>query len=320
MTTIIVGAGLAGLVAARRLSDAGHQVMLLDKGRSPGGRLATRRLDTPMGTARLDHGAQFFTVRDPGFADLVDQWQRAGWVREWCRGFGDGDGHPRYVGATGMNAWAKGLAQGLDVRCDQLVFAIRRAAHGGGWSVALDDGRHLEASAVIVTTPLPQAFSLLVTADITLPDALMRTDYDRTLGLLMALDRPGLVPTPGGVQNPHPDVAFVGDNAAKGISDIPAITLHASAAWSLAHWDLDPQVVEQGLHTLAEPWVGDAVVVAHQVKRWRFATPQTLWPDPYWRSDDGPAPLVLAGDAFAGPRVEGAAMSGWAAAGALLRV
>lgn len=318
MTTVVVGAGLAGLVAARRLTDAGHEVVLFDKGRTPGGRLATRRLETPGGTARFDHGAQFFTVRHPRFAELVDQWQQAGWVREWCRGFVGGDGHPRYVGVGGMNGWAKGLAQGLDVRCSQLVFAIRPSMLGSGWSVALDDGRHVDASAVIVTTPLPQAFSLLVTAEVTLPEALMRTEYDRTLGLLMALDRPSLVPSPGGVQNPHPDVAFVGDNVAKGISDVPAITLHASPTWSLAHWDHDPAVVEQGLRSLAEPWLGDAVVVADQVKRWRFATPQTLWPEPYWSSDSGTGPLLLAGDAFAGPRVEGAAMSGWSAAGALL--
>ena len=59
MRVAIVGAGLAGLMAGRTLAEAGHEVVLLDKGRSPGGRLATRRI----GEATLDHGAQFFTVR-----------------------------------------------------------------------------------------------------------------------------------------------------------------------------------------------------------------------------------------------------------------
>jgi renalase len=318
MTTVIVGAGLAGLTAARRLLEQGRSVLVLDKGRSPGGRLATRRLETALGTARLDHGAQFFTVRDDRFAHMVASWQASKWVHRWCDGFGDGDGHPRYVGTGGMNALAKNLAQGIDVRCEQLVFAIRPSSQGAGWSVALDDGSHVEADSVIVTAPLPQAFSLLVTAGITLPDTLMRTDYDRTLGLLMALDRPGAVPAPGGLQQPSPDVAFVGDNQAKGISERPALTLHASAAWSLAHWDTDPADIEAGLTALAQPWLGGATVLAQQVKRWRFATPQSLWPDPCWVSDEGTAPLVLAGDAFAGPRVEGATMSGWSAAEALL--
>lgn len=320
MTCVVVGAGLAGLVAARRLTDAGRQVVVLDKGRSPGGRLATRRLDTPRGVARLDHGAQFFTVRDARFRDLVDGWQAQGWVHEWCRGFGDTDGHSRYAATGGMNALAKQLADGLDVRCDVLVFAIRPGSDTHAWSVHLDDGTFVPADSVIVTAPLPQAFSLLVTAEVTLPETLMRTDYDRTLGLLMALDGPSAVPAPGGVQQPCDDVAFVADNHAKGISDVPALTLHASPAWSLAHWDADPVEVEAALGVLARPWLGDAKVVAQQVKRWRFATPQTLWPEACWQTDEGKGPLVLAGDAFAGPRMEGAAMSGWAAAEALLNV
>lgn len=317
MTTVIVGAGLAGLVAARRLTDAGREVILLDKGRSPGGRLATRRLDVPGGTARLDHGAQFFTVRQEPFARLVQEWEGQGWVYEWCRGFSHADGHVRYAGTGGMNALAKRLADGFDVRCGVLVFAIR-PGEGATWSVGIDDGTAVEAESVIITTPLPQAFSLLVTAGITLPETLMRTDYDRTLGLLMALDRPGAVPSPGGVQNPSSEIAFVADNHVKGISDVPALTLHASPEWSLAHWDDPADEVEASLTALAQPWLGDATVLSQQVKRWRFATPQSLWPQPCWRSDEGAAPLVLAGDAFAGPRVEGAAMSGWAAAGSLL--
>ena len=92
MRVAVVGAGLSGLVAATTLAAGGHDVVVLDKGRSPGGRLATRRI----AGATLDHGAQFFTVRDDRFAALVQAWSDAGVVVEWCRGFGpEPDGHPR---------------------------------------------------------------------------------------------------------------------------------------------------------------------------------------------------------------------------------
>ena len=70
MRVVVVGAGLAGLVAARALADD-HEVVVFDKGRSVGGRLATRRI----GAARLDHGAQFFTVRGDDFRRQVDDWE-----------------------------------------------------------------------------------------------------------------------------------------------------------------------------------------------------------------------------------------------------
>src|SRR4051812_5903801 len=67
---LIVGAGLAGLMAGHVLADAGKRVVLLDKGRSVGGRMATRRI----GGGLADHGAQFFTVRDPEFGKFVERW------------------------------------------------------------------------------------------------------------------------------------------------------------------------------------------------------------------------------------------------------
>ena len=51
-----------------------------------------------------------------------------------------------------------------------------------------------------------------------------------------------------------------------------------------------------------------------QIKRWRFATPRTVWPEPCLVVEGSNATLILAGDAFAGPRVEGAVLSGRAAA------
>lgn len=324
MHVVVVGAGLAGLSAAGALSEAGHSVTVFDKGPGPGGRMATRRI----GAATFDHGAQFFTARDPEFVALVAQWQRSGLVAEWCRGFTDPpDGHPRYMVHGGMNALAKHLASAIDVRCNSLVFGVHRtpsgpgvhrtlAASGTGWSVQLDDDSTHPADALVMTCPTAQTFSLVLSADVVLPEALWRTDYDRTIALLAVLDRPGAVPAPGGVQGAE-GFTFIGDNYAKGISAVPAITFHADPDWSAAQWDEPADETHQILLAAARPWLGDAEVIDSQVKRWRFATPRAIWPERCWRSDDA-APLVVAGDAFAGPRVEGAVLSGLAAARSLL--
>ena len=315
MRVAIVGAGLSGLVAGRRLVEGGVDVTLVDKGRAPGGRLATRRI----GDATLDHGAQFFTVRTPAFRRRVDDWIDRGLVSIWSHGFDTGDGHARYVAVNGMNSLAKDLAVGLDVRCSTMAFAIRPAEAGVAaqpWQVVIDDGSTVDCDAVIVTTPLPQAFSLLVDSGVDLDEAVIRTDYDRTIALLATLDGAAAIPAPGGVQAPNPDVAFVADNHAKGVSAAPAITLHASASWSEQHWDDDLDDLRALLLELSGSWIGDASIVEAQVKKWRFATPRSPWPDPCWVAPGGT--IVLAGDAFDGPRVEAAHNSGLAAAHALI--
>ena len=307
---LVVGAGLSGLVAARTLVDAGQNVTVFDKGRSVGGRLATRR----MGSAVLDHGAQFFTVRSDEFGAMVDNWVDDNVAHEWCRGFSGDDGHARYVGSRGMTGIAKHLARDLDVRTSHLAFSLEHTATG--WTLVTDDGARHDADAVVLTAPLPQSFSLMFSAGLEMPDGLRTIDYDRTLGLLAVVDsgRHGIAP-PGGVQDPDHVFSFIADNRAKGVSDVHALTFHANPAWSLEHFDLDTDDIHARLLDAAAAWIGDATLLESQPKKWRFATPQRTWPDPCWVHQSGT--LVLAGDAFAGPRMEGAALSGLAAARAL---
>lgn len=308
---VVVGAGISGLLAARRLADAGMKVVVLDKGRSVGGRLATRRI----AGAVLDHGAQFFTVRDAAFAEVVAGWTNDGVARVWCHGFGEADGHPRHAGSAGMNAVAKHVAAGLDVRCDTLVFSVEGEA--GRWHVLDDAGTRFVASAILVTCPLPQSASLLHSSGVEIPRELAACDYDRTVGLLAVVD--GLDPvldTPGGLQDPDDTFSFIGDNRAKGISPVPAVTFHANAAWSLAHFDRTTEELERMLTEAARPHLGGRNIAQCQVKKWRFATPRTVWPERHWA--DATGTVLLAGDAFAGPKVEGAALSGLSAAAALV--
>lgn len=314
MRIAVVGAGLSGLVAARRLA-AEHEVVVLDKGRSVGGRLATRRI----GDAVLDHGAQFFTVRGDDFRAQVDDWRGRGLVHVWCHGFSPGgDGYPRYVGSAGMNSLAKDLARGLDCRPNHLVFTLRRLEDG--WEVVIDDATVVAADAVLLTAPVAQSWALLAQSEeVAVPEELFRREYHRTIGLLTVLDRPSAVPEPGGVQLDPADAAspfgFVGDNQAKGISPVPAVTFHATQPWSLEHWDDDTESLRAALLERAAPFLGEAEVVAAQVKKWRFAGPRQPWPDACWVDEEHR--VALAGDLFAGPKVEGAFDSGVAAATAL---
>ena len=98
-----------------------------------------------------------------------------------------------------------------------------------------------------MTCPLPQSYSLLVSASVELPAQLVRMEYDRTIALLVTLDGASAVGEPGGLQNPTDTLSFVSDNRRKGISATDALTIHANATWSESHWNDDHTSLELSL-------------------------------------------------------------------------
>jgi len=318
---MVIGAGMAGLLAARRLQDAGLDVKVLEKARGVGGRMTVRR--SAAGT--WDHGAQYFTARETVFRELAGQWLRQGLLREWGDGFSDAAGQPvgaverRYCGRHGMNEVAKHLAQGLTVTTSWPVWAIGPA--DGGWRVVSDVGREWFAGALLVTAPVPQALALLDQGEIPVTgvqrEQLASLTYRKCLTLLLALDSPGRLPHPGGLFGPGEPIEWLADNRRKGISDDGhAVTIHAGPGFSVRHWDDPPEEICRLLTAAASPWLG-ADIQSFQLHRWRYSQPLVVYPERFFRVD-APAPLLLAGDAFGGPRVEGAALSGLAAADELL--
>jgi renalase len=312
---LVIGAGMAGLIAAAELQRAGHRVLVLDKGRGVGGRLASRRIDG----ATFDHGAQFITARDPRFAALLEQCRQTGAAEEWCLGFAGGaDGHARWRGKPAMSAVAKHLALGLDLHLEMPVVALRRA--DDCWRAETTTGRTFTTGAVVLTPPVPQSLAMLDAGGIVLAPE-MRTrlaaiEYARCLAVMAVLDGPSRIPPPGGLAPADGPIAWIADNALKGISAEPAVTIHATHAFSLKHWERDPQESGRALLDAAAPWLG-AGIRTFQVHGWRYSKPMQVDEEPCVVVSQSP-PLVLAGDAFAGPRVEGAALSGWAAAEAIL--
>ncbi len=318
----IIGAGLSGLTAARVLTDAGRHVSIIDKGRGVGGRLATRRIDD----ATFDHGAQFFTVRGDDFREVIEQAIADGVVAVWCHGFDNDDGYPRYYCPQGMSGLAKWLTSDLRERGVHIGTATRAAhieATTDAWRLPLVDGGERLTRSLIVTAPVPQTLQLLddgaVSLSAEVSEQLGQITYKPTFALLVRLDAPSAVQPPGGIQRTEDDLfTFIADNHLKGVSATPALTFHVNGPVSTSRWDDKPADIIADLLVEAAPWIGDATVVDTQLQKWKFAGPYTPHPDRHLVVTTSPGPLVLAGDAFGGPKVEGAFNSGMSAGQALL--
>jgi len=307
--TLVIGAGIAGLLLARQLQDAGQAVRVLEKSRGFGGRLATKSV----GAAAFDSGAQFITATDPRFAALATAWRDAGHVAPWP----DGPAR-RLIGRPTMNALARTLAGGLDIRREAKVLAVRR--EDGGWSVDLEAQGSLRARTLVLTAPAPQSLGLLAAGGVSLPDQLAaelgRLQYHPCLALLLALAGPSAVP-PGGVAFDEGPVRWIADNTRKGVSPgAPgAVTVHLGRAFSAEHYPESEATLLPRILPMIDALLGSPVVHA-TLHRWKFSEPANRFPEPcVWLTD---LRLGFAGDAFGGPKVEGAALSALELAGRML--
>ncbi|NNF08780.1 MAG: NAD(P)-binding protein [Acidimicrobiia bacterium] len=311
---LIVGAGMAGLTAARELAGNGVKTVVLDKGRAVGGRMATRRI----GDARFDHGAQHFGMRDSAFRRAATDWMGIGLLREWYHA-PDRDGVPnvRHSAVGGMRRIAELLADGLDVR---LATDVTSIGHADGTFVAgTATGPVADGQAIIVTTPVPQMLGLLDRGDLKPPpdlhEALESVAYNACLAVMARLA--GVAGLPDGHLTPDDSpIAWIGDNEHKGTSPVPAVTIHSTPAFAADHLDEDPASWVPVLCDAAAPLLASPISETRG-HRWRYAEPQRTFDTGAFMYEAG-GPVVLAGEVFAGARIEGAFLSGRRAARALL--
>jgi predicted NAD/FAD-dependent oxidoreductase len=223
----IIGAGMAGLACAEGLAGQGHEVILLDKGRGPGGRMSTRRMATPAGEAQFDHGAQFFTVRDPGFVHRVEAWIAQGVAAPWPAA-----GPEAFVGVPGMNAPIRQMAQGQAVSWSHQVSRIE--ALGSGYRLHLEGSGPVEVEALVVATPAEQAAVLLDTLAPDLAARAAATVADPCWTTMLAFAEP--VAVAQDCWRSEGEIGWAARNSSKpGRDAAEAWVVQASPAWSRAH-------------------------------------------------------------------------------------
>ena len=307
MEIAIIGAGIAGLAAAKRLHEAGATCTVFEKSRGLGGRMATRRVDA----LEFDHGAQYFTARGARFRSCLADWQSQGVTAEWLPG--------KWVGTPGMTAPAHSLAEGLRVIREHRVTGL--AGGPGDWRLVSNDAPAspigaASFDAVIMAIPAPQVAPLAASAGIRF-DELERVRYAPCLTLMLAfeqlagLSEPSLHPSEG-------PIAWIARNDSKPDRSgaLATLVVHATPAWSSAHFEDADESLAQALLQALRAFIGDAEPAFRMVHRWRYARVEQAAGVPFlWN----PGQQVGAcGDWTGGPRVESAFDSGEALAAALI--
>ncbi|MCC4248471.1 NAD(P)/FAD-dependent oxidoreductase [Microbacterium testaceum] len=298
----VVGGGISGLACARAVRDAGGSARVLDRGRRPGGRLASRTIDG----RPVDLGASYFVVGDDRrFARVVADWEARGIARSWTDTFSaiDADGIEtrktgpmRWSAPAGLRSLALDLADGLDLESGRTV------EHAAPFRV---DGR--DAGEVVLAMPEPQARRLA--------DGIPVSPQEWEPVIAVALrweERRWPVDLHGAFINGDPDVAFLADDGDRRGDGAPVLVVHTTGERAARHLD-DPDAAIAPVTAAARRLLRiDVEPIAAHAHRWTFARPVRTTGEPFFRSPG----LSVCGDAWG----ESAAVrTAWASGDALGR-
>ena len=293
----VVGAGIAGAACAAALARSGLEVSLLERGRAPGGRLASPELHG----RHTDLGAAYFTVREEQFGTVVDDWAARGLVRPWTDTVSviTPDGHERKTGPVRHAApgGLRSLVRDL----------LPEGVHTGREVAALDE---LDHDAVVLAMPDPQAARLLPET----PAGVAWVEYEPVIAVAAGWRGRCWEEFDAAFVNDDPDVALIADDGARRGDGAPVLVIHTTGERARQHLDDPPSAIDPVLRAvsrllrIAEPpdWTH-----AH---RWSLAKPAaTHGAAAFGLVEHAGGPLGLCTDSWCpsgSPRVEAAWLSG----------
>jgi hypothetical protein len=343
---LVVGAGIAGLRCARRLADAGYQVLVLEKSRGVGGRVATRRLHNTY----VDHGTCYLSPQEESFQRFLSELVELGLVQMWTEKVYeiDVDGalkapspenvYPRWIAPMGMTAIAKVLTPGLDIRFSHQVESITLSE--AGWLLAATvttpeslTVAEFEVKALVIAIPAPQVVPLLEPlkeqVSATFLEQIAAIEFLPCLSVMAGYSQTCLAdwfkhfPQVKAVTfADHSLLGWLGLDSSKRVeAPQPIFVLQSSATFAQQHLDSsDLQPAAEAMLTAAAdrflPWLTTPQWL--QVHRWRYAFAKNPLREEFLAAPTA-FPLLCAGDWTSGKKVENAFNSGLAAATYLLK-
>ena len=318
----IIGAGIAGLACARELQSHGISVDVFEKSRGPSGRMSTRRTQD----WSADHGAQYFTARDPRFIQEVQSWVQAGTAATWepklkiyeAKTWRESHSQDiRYVGTPHMNSPGKYLAEGLSIQYERTISQLER--RDGKWHLQCSEANAITTlyDFVVLAIPAPQASALLEGLDSRAADIADSAQMKACWTMMAHLPNQTTADFDAAFVNQE-IISWICQNGSKPMRQGTMWTIHGSPSWSQANVELskeDAQVQMMQCLTVLGFNCEDADISMH---RWRYASGGLENSIGFFALQD--VGLGLCGDWLNGGRVEGAWLSGFNLALALKQI
>lgn len=281
----VIGAGMAGITAARALKTAGHTVQVFEKSRGSGGRLASKRSE--MG--RINLGAQTFSSDDPLFLDELHSWQQAGWVQQH-----DNAGKSHWAGMPYMSALTRNLLSEIDTLFACEIHTLSH--HDNGWLLHDQHAQtHGPFQQLIVAIPAPQASILLSSCAQKIAQQAANIEVHPIWMVALGFKQP--------LAQKH-SIELLNNAVIAEIIHTPLSTDHpmqswvlrSSVAWSVEHLEDDHDLIIHALRdafssVLGSPLPQHDSAFAH---RWRYAL--GALPEPSTVLNDQQRGLYIAGD------------------------
>lgn len=307
----VVGAGMAGAACAAALRRAGVAVRWFDRGEA-GGRMAS----PVVRGRRVDVGASYFTVRDEGFAAVVDEWAAAGLARPWTDTFAVlAPGEPpatttgplRWAAPGGLQSLVRAVGAGVEA-------GVNPGVNGG---VDLEAGRSIERlppGDVVLAMPDPDAARL-----VDVPDPVT---YHPAIAVVCGFEDRRWPFHDGAFVNGHAAIEFVADDGARRGDDAPVLVAHSTPELARRHASDPSAAIEEVLEALRD-LLGVGRPAWAEAQGWAAAKPAGGHLATFAiLAAEGDRLIGLAGDQWCGsggpPRVESAWRSGTDLAAALL--
>jgi predicted NAD/FAD-dependent oxidoreductase len=292
---------MAGLSCAESLLRAGIKVSLFDKGRGPGGRMASRRLETSAGATVFDFGAQYFTVRDNAFAEEVRDWEASGIVTRWPAAR-----HDAYVGVPTMNAILRHLTARHTVAFSALVKGLK--PRGRHWQLICEGHDQMLFDGVVLALPAEQTAPILTLHDFELAQAaLFARSQPSWTGMFAFAER---LPHAEGILRDTGMISWAArENAKPGRSGPESWVVQAGPQWSISHLEDTPEKIAPLLLAALASEIGASIPepIAQSIHRWRYGLSAGTGLGSLWNPGQR---IGACGDWLIGPRIECAWLSG----------